>query len=286
MIKDETIQKVYEQVVEPNEPVLKTGFYDLDEILKGIEKSSLITIGARPAMGKTAFMTNLMLNLLEQKKKCLYFSLEMSEIRVVKRLIGQIGEIDSMLMSSPGQIATRKKEIEKFTEALNKITKYDLTIFDGAMNIKDIKEKIEEEKPDCVFIDYLQLIQYSGKKARTEAIDDIMTELKNTAKENNCTIFLTSQLSRALENRYDKRPMLSDLRDSGSIENISDVVLFIYRDDYYNSVSDENDEDYLQNKGEADIIVAKNKYGPTDYVKLLFRSSIMKFLEPVRHELF
>lgn len=286
MIKDETIQKVYEQVVEPNEPVLKTEFYDLDEILKGIEKSSLITIGARPAMGKTAFMTNLMLNLLKQKKKCLYFSLEMCETQLVKRLIGQIGEIDSMLMSSPGQIATQKKEIEKFTEALNKITKYDLTIVDDAMNIKDIKEKIEDEKADFVFIDYLQLIQSSGKKSRNEAIDDIMRELKNIAKENNCMIFLTSQLSRALESRCDKRPMLSDLRESGSIENLSDVVIFIYREDYYNSGYDESNEDYVQNKGKADIIVAKNKYGPVCYINLLFRSSIMKFLEPVRHDWF
>lgn len=286
MIKDETIQKVYIQVVEPNEPALKTGFYDLDETLSGIEKSSLITIGARPAMGKTCFMTNIMLNLLEQKKKCLYLSLEMSEIQVVKRLIGQTGEIDSRLIRSPGQIATRKKLMEKFTEALNKITKYDLTIVDDAMNIKDIKEKIEEEKADFVFIDYLQLIHSSGKKSRNEAIDDIMRELKNIAKENNCMIFLTSQLSRAVESRCDKRPMLSDLRESGSIENLSDVVIFIYRDDYYNSGCDENDEDYVQNKGKADIIVAKNKYGTTDYVKLLFRSSIMKFLEPVRHDWF
>ena len=109
-------------------------------------------------------------------------------------------------------------------------------------------------------------------------------DLKQIAKENNCIIFISSQLSRALESRFDKRPMLSDLRESGNIENISDVVMFIYRDEYYKAYVD--DEDYALNKGEAEIIVAKNKMGPICTVKLLFRSPIAKFLEPVHYDLF
>lgn len=282
MIKKEILEKVAYQILEGNEIVLKTGFRDLDEVLSGVEKSSVITIGARPAMGKTCFMTSIMFNLLEQNKKCLYFSLEMSEEQLLTRLLAQVGEIDAQMMHNKAAMAM-PKYIEKFVNALNKIKDYDLTISDDANHIEQIKEGIEKEKPEFVFIDYLQLIQYSGRKSRVEQIDEIMRSLKTIAKENDCMIFLTSQLSRALESRYDKRPLLSDLRESGSIENLSDVVIFIHRDDYYNSA---DDEDYALNKGKADIIVAKNKYGPTCAINLLFRCSIMKFLEPVKNELF
>ena len=122
------------------------------------------------------------------------------------------------------------------------------------------------------------------KKQRSEAITNIMLDLKQIAKENNCIIFISSQLSRALESRCDKRPMLSDLRESGDIENISDVVLLIYRDEYYKACVD--DEDYALNKGKAEIIVAKNKMGATAIIELLFRSPIAKFLEPIQYDLF
>ena len=135
-----------------------------------------------------------------------------------------------------------------------------------------------------MFIDYLQLLETPRKKQRSEAITNIMLDLKQTAKENNCIIFISSQLSRALETRYDKRPMLSDLRESGDIENISDVVMFIYREEYYKCSFDE--EDYALNKGKAEIIVAKNKMGAVCTIELLFRSPIAKFLEPVHYDVF
>ena len=111
-----------------------------------------------------------------------------------------------------------------------------------------------------------------------------MLDLKQTAKENDCIIFISSQLSRALETRYDKRPMLSDLRESGDIENISDVVMFIYRDEYYESYA--NEEDYALNKGKAEIIIVKNKMGAVGTIELLFRSPIAKFLEPIIYDVF
>lgn len=283
MIKNEVLEKVYESIFEEKPPVLQTGFRDLDTILSGVENSSLITIGARPAMGKTSFATNIMLNLLEQNKKCLFFSLEMSEEQAIKRLLGQIGEVDSMLLRNPDGILRRKQSVEKIAEALNKISKYDLTIIDDAHDTDGIKEQIEQIKPEFVFIDYLQLIDVPSKKPRSESFEKVMRDLKKIAKDNNCIIFMTSQLSRALESRIDKRPLLSDLRESGAIENISDVVMFIYREDYYTN-PDYNEEDYARVKGQVEIIVAKNRGGCVDTIRLLFRSSIMKFLEPPQPE--
>ena len=283
MIKNEVLEKVYESIFEEKPPVLQTGFRDLDTILSGVENSSLITIGARPAMGKTSFATNIMLNLLEQNKKCLFFSLEMSEEQAIKRLLGQIGEVDSMLLRNLDGILRRKQSVEKIAEALNKISKYDLTIIDDVHNADEIKEQIEQIKPEFVFIDYLQLIDVPSKKPRSESFEKVMRDLKKIAKDNNCIIFMTSQLSRALESRCDKRPLLSDLRESGAIENISDVVMFIYREDYYTN-PDYDEEDYARLKGQAEIIVAKNRGGCVDTIRLLFRSSIMKFLEPPQPE--
>ena len=283
MIKKEVLEKVCESIFEEKPPVLQTGFKDLDIILNGVENSNLITIGARPAMGKSSFATNIMLNLLEQNKKCLFFSLELSEELLIKRLLCQIGEVDAHLLKMPNEISKREKKIEKIMKALDKLSKYDLTIYDEHFNVEDIKEKIEQVKPEFVFIDYLQLIEVPPKKPRSESYEKVMRDLKKIAKDNNCIIFITSQLSRALESRCDKRPLLSDLRESGAIENISDVVMFIYRDDYYNSCSD---EDYAINKGTAEIIVAKNKYGTMATIRLLFRSSILKFLEPESYDVF
>ena len=278
MITNEVLAKVCESIFEEKPPVLQTGFRDLDNVLSRVENSSLITIGARPAMGKTSFMTNIMLNLLEQNKKCLFFSLEMSEEQLIKKLLCQIGEVDTQLLSIPNEIS--KRNAEKIAEALNKISKYDLTIIDNSHNVAEIKEQIEQVKPEFVFIDYLQLIDVPSKKPRSESFEKVMRELKQIAKDNNCIIFMTSQLSRALECRCDKRPMLSDLRESGAIENISDIVMFIYREDYYNNPA-YDEEDYARKKGQADIIVAKNREGCVCTVRLLFRCSIMKFFNPV-----
>ena len=283
MIKNDVLEKVCESIFEEKPPVLQTGFKDLDIVLSGVENSNLITIGARPAMGKSSFATNIMLNLLEQNKKCLFFSLELSEKLLIKRLLCQIGEVDAHLLKMPNEISKREKNVEKIMKALDKLSKYDLTIYDEHCNVENIKEKIEQVKPEFVFIDYLQLIDVPPKKPRSESYEKVMRDLKKIAKDNNCIVFITSQLSRALESRYDKRPLLSDLRESGAIENISDVVIFIYRDDYYSSCCD---EDYAMNKGTAEIIVAKNKYGTMATIRLLFRSSIMKFLEPESYDVF
>lgn len=282
MIDKEILEKTFKQITEGNAEKLITGFNDLDSVLYGVEKGSLITIGGRPSIGKTAFMTSILYNFLKQDKKCLLFSLEMSISRYLKRLIAQVGEIELCSLNNNEFLDDRKKE--KIKTALDIISSFDLSIFDDTYKLDEIRNKIEAEKPEYVFIDYLQLLDTPRKKQRSEAITNIMLDLKQTAKENNCIIFINSQLSRALETRYDKRPMLSDLRESGDIENISDIVLLIYRDEYYKAYVD--DEDYALNKGKAEIIVAKNKMGAICTIELLFRSPIAKFLEPIHYDVF
>lgn len=282
MIDKEILEKTFKQITEGNAEKLITGFNDLDSVLYGVEKGSLITIGGRPSIGKTAFMTSILYNFLKQDKKCLLFSLEMSISRYLKRLIAQVGEIELCSLNNNEFLDDRKKE--KIKTALDIISSFDLSIFDDTYKLDEIRNKIEAEKPEYVFIDYLQLLDTPRKKQRSEAITNIMLDLKQTAKENNCIIFINSQLSRALETRYDKRPMLSDLRESGDIENISDVVMFIYRDEYYKAYVD--DEDYALNKGKAEIIIAKNKMGAVCTIELLFRSPIAKFLEPIHYDVF
>lgn len=282
MIDKEILDKTFKQITEGNAERFITGFNYLDAVLSGVEKGNLIVIGGRPAMGKTAFMTSILYNLLKSDKKCIVFSLEMSINQYLKRLIAQVGEIELFSLNNNELLNDRKNE--EIKTALDIISSFDLTVFDDKYKIDEIRNKIETEKPEYVFIDYLQLLETPRKKQRSEAITNIMLDLKQTAKENNCIIFISSQLSRALETRYDKRPMLSDLRESGDIENISDVVLLIYRDEYYKACVD--DEDYALNKGKAEIIIAKNKMGAVGTIELLFRSPIAKFLEPIIYDVF
>ena len=271
MIEKEILEKVTSQILEKKQPILQTGFSDLDSILSGLENSSIIAIGARPSMGKTAFITAIMLNLLEQKKKCLLFSLEMSKSKFIKRLIPPITEIEATKIYA-NQNQLNSQENNEITSAIEKISNFDLTIVDTSADIEQIKEHIESIKPEIVFIDYLQLIKLPNDVERDFAISNFMKELKVIAKQNNCIVFITSQLSRKVERRDFKWPMLCDLKESGSLEDISDVVLFVYREEYYN-----REDEYYKDK--AQIIVAKNKNGFAGTVDLLFKANIIKFLE-------
>lgn len=283
MIENEILEQISNQIFEEHQAVLQTGFRDLDMMLSNIEKSGLIVIGSRPAMGKSSFALCIMQNILKQNKKCLLFSLDMSTQETIKRMLVQLSEIDSYTVTSNEKLKERQYYKNKIKNCIDTIRNYDLTIEDKNVSINDIEEQIKLMKPEFVFINYLQLINVSEKKPRSESWEIIVNKLKNIAKENECIIFMTSQLSRALESRIDKRPLLSDLRESGAIENIADVVMFIYRDEYYNTAQD---EDYAYHKGRAEIIIAKNKNGPVGTVNLLFRSSIMKFMEPICDDTF
>ena len=280
----ELIYSVYEALESRyrNTPCFQTGFFDLDDLLSLREKGVLITIGARPAMGKTSFMYNIMQNVAKQGKKCLLFSLEMSKELVTHRLLASVAEVDNLRLRSGNMQAS---DWEKLADAMNTLIDEPIFLEDKpALMVEEMEEKIKELKPEVVFIDYLQLVETSGKRDRCGQIDHIMKELKRISDENEIIIFISSQLSRALEQRIDKHPMLSDLRDSGSVENISDIVIFIYRSEYYNNNSD--DEYAVWRRGEAEIIVAKNRFGSVGTVLLKFASHITKFVNPVKVEWF
>ena len=274
MLDKKLLQDVWGDLENQNKTFFKTGFEDLDCIL-GIQeqKGALITIGARPAMGKTTFMLSIMENILLKNKRCLYFSLEMSKEQLITRLLFEIAEI-SFIKSKMNNMD--EKDWEKLSDAMNNLLMWDLKIDDNSgIKTEEIETAIKEQQPDVVFIDYLQLMDGKRKQDRCTQIEEIIKDLKRIAKENGVVIVIASQLSRAVENRCDKRPMLSDLRDSGSIENLSDVVIFLYRDEYYNF----REDDDIHPKGEAEVIIAKNKFGACGYIYLTFKSNIPKFYQ-------
>ena len=272
MINKEILAEIWDDIENKDKKYFKIGFEELDEILKIEEgKGAIITIGARPAMGKTALALSFLEKILEQNKKVLAFSLEMSEKQFIKRFFALNAEVDLMRLKT-GYLST--SDYEKLSQSLNNLENFDLTISDLAVTTDEIEEKIKEIKPAVVLIDYLQLIEGKRKTDRVTQIDNIMRDLKRIAKEHGIVIFILSQLSRALESRYDKRPLLSDFRESGSIENTSDVVIFIYRPDYYSKNDDDNE---IRVNGETEIIVAKNRFGPVDTSHMCFKANIAKF---------
>ena len=274
MLDKKLLQDVWGDLENQNKTFFKTGFEDLDCIL-GIQeqKGALITIGARPAMGKTTFILSILENILLKNKRCLYFSLEMSKEQVITRLLFHIAEI-SFIKSKMNNMD--EKDWEKLSDAMNNLLMWDLKIDDNSgIKTEEIETAIKEQQPDVVFIDYLQLMDGKRKQDRCTQIEEIIKDLKRIAKENGVVIIIASQLSRAVENRCDKRPLLSDLRESGAIENISDVVIFLYRDEYYNF----REDDELHPKGETEVIIAKNKFGTCGYIHLTFKSNILKFYQ-------
>ena len=260
-----------------------SGFYDLDNLYtNGFQKSDLIIIAARPAMGKTSLALNIAQNVaLVENVPVAIFSLEMSREQLTQRLLGAEAEVDA------GRIKTgdlNSKDWDKLAMAMDKFSQSKLYIDDTAgCTITDLRAKcrrlaMAEKDLGLIVIDYLQLIEGSSREDRMQQISSISRGLKILAKELNVPIIALSQLSRAVENRTDKRPMLSDLRESGSIEQDADIVMFIYRDDYYKTSSDEDEAaERALSKGEAEILIAKNRNGPVGSIKLLFQNNITKF---------
>ena len=268
-----------------------TDFYDLDVYTNGLQKSDLIILAARPAMGKTAFALNIAQNVaLKSKVPVAIFSLEMSKDQLAQRLMCSEAEVDTQRLKTGNMQA---KDWQKMADAMAKLSEAKIYIDDTAgCTITDIRAKcrrlaMAEKDLGLIVIDYLQLIEGTGREDRMQQISSISRGLKILAKELNIPIIALSQLSRAVEGRTDKRPMLSDLRESGSIEQDADIVMFIYRDEYYkNANDDEDDAEKAANKGEAEIIIAKHRNGPVGTVKLLFQGSITKFKNPIKTDVF
>lgn len=254
---------------------ISTGFYDLDSRTAGLQKSDLVLIAARPSMGKTAFVLNIAeFVAIRNHIPTAVFSLEMSRIQLAKRLISMNSKVDSQRIRV-GNLAD--DEWGKITESTILLGESALVIDDtpgisvSALRSKCRKLKIENDL-GLVIIDYLQLMSGSGSRksdSRQNEIAEISRSLKALAREIDCPVIALSQLSRAVESREDKRPMLSDLRESGAIEQDADVVMFLYRDEYYNKDSDD--------KGTAEVIIGKQRNGPTCTVRLKWLAEYTKF---------
>jgi len=253
---------------------ISTGFNDLDELTSGLQPSDLIIVAARPSMGKTAFSVNIAeAAALRGKKAVAIFSMEMSSSQLALRLISSIGRIHAQHLRN-GDL--EEEDWPRVTNAIAILSEAKIFIDDtpglSPVELRSRSRRLHREHGGLglIVIDYLQLMQVPGNKEnRATEISEISRSLKGLAKELNVPVIALSQLNRSLEQRADKRPMMSDLRESGAIEQDADVIMFIYRDEYYNKESPD--------KGLAEIIIGKQRNGPTDTVKLTFLGHYTKF---------
>ena len=257
-------------------PGLSTGLRDLDTKINGLNKSDLLLIAARPAMGKTSFALNIGLNVAKKYKSTVaFFSLEMSREQLAMRLVSGESFVDSQ------KLATGKLSEEEWTKlcmASAALSQTDIRVDDNpSITVAEMNAKLRRvDNLGLVIIDYLQLMSGSGYgkgggENRVQVVGEISRSLKIMAKELNVPVICLSQLSRAVESRTDKRPIMSDLRESGAIEQDADCILFLYRDDYYNPNTEE--------KNVAECIVSKNRHGETGTVKLQWLPQFTTFAD-------
>lgn len=275
-----------EKLSQPGADTLRvpTGISDLDEVIFGLNKTDLILLAARPGMGKTSFALNIVRHAaLHAGKKVAFFSLEMSKEQLVMRLLSSEALVASEKLRS-GKL--QDNDWRKIAEASDVLSRAELYFDDTpGITVPEMKARLRRlGNVDLVAIDYLQLMS-SGRRSenRVQEISEITRNLKILAKEFDVPVLTLSQLSRSTESRAGHKPMLSDLRDSGSIEQDADIVMFLYRDDYY---KDEEKEDSSKDNNESECIVAKNRHGRTDTVKLHWQGEFTRFTgqEVVRRE--
>jgi replicative DNA helicase len=276
--KDSLIMELYESLYEERAglPGVNTGFPALNGLTGGWKEGELIILAARPSMGKTALAIQLAWECTREEGVSLLFSLEMSSKQIIQRLLCNLSDINMMKWHNPYKYLS-KEEMPRMQEALNSVYKANLSLSEnGLITLMEIRKRImnmrreHPTEPFLVVIDYLQLINVKERFDRHDLmIGHITKQLKSMAKEFGIPIILLSQLSRGVESRDDKRPRLSDLRDSGNIEQDADIVLFLYRDEYYNSGS--------ETANEVEVKVAKNRNGPVGTVKLWFKKESGQF---------
>ena len=283
----EPVAEAFEKVVKLSEEKreivgLPTGYIDLDRMTSGFQPDQLIILAARPSVGKTAFALNIAQNVgTKSKVPVIVFSLEMGAVDLVFRMICAEGNIHASNLKT-GQLT--EEEWKSFTVATDTLKDAPIFIDDSAgIKVSEIRAKcrrLKQENDDLglIVIDYLQLIEGNGKENRQQEVSEISRQLKMLAKELECPIIALSQLSRGLEQRQNKRPILSDIRESGSIEQDADIVAFLYREYYHQQEGDEeegNEDDLPDNT--VEVILAKNRSGARDTVKLLFKKEYNKF---------
>jgi len=254
---------------------VRTGFYDLDRMTAGLQPGDLIVLAARPSMGKTAFALNIGEHVAVQEGlPVVVFSMEMGASQLALRMVGSLGRIDQQHLRTG---ALKDDEWGRLSEAVDRLGKAPMFIDESpALTASELRARARRQARQCgrlglIIIDYLQLMSGSGgnEENRATVIGEISRGLKGLAKELKCPVIALSQLNRSVETRTDKRPMMSDLRESGAIEQDADVIMFIYRDDYYNKDSKE--------PGVAEIIIGKQRNGPTGDIKLTFLKPLTKF---------
>lgn len=267
----EQIEKLYEKKTKVTG--IASGFSDLDSYTSGFHPSDLIVVAARPSMGKTSFALSIAQNIaLNEKIPVALFSLEMSRHQLVQRLMCSEGRVDSQNLRT-GHL--KEEDWAKLSSAVGRLAEAPIFIDDTPnITIMEIRAKarrlVTKQDLGLIVVDYLQLMQGGARSEnRQQEISEISRALKILGRELDVPVMAVSQLSRAVEQRTDKRPMLSDLRESGAIEQDADLVLFIYRDDYYNRDSEE--------KGVAEIHIAKHRNGPTGTLKLVFLEHYTRF---------
>lgn len=260
---------------------LPTGFRDLDRMTSGLQPSDLILVAARPSMGKTAFTLNIAQNVgVRQHKTVAFFSLEMSQEQLVQRLLCQIAHIDSQKLRT-GQLNS-DEEWTRLTDACDKLYESPIYIDDTpGISVAEMRSKARRLKSEhgltSIIVDYLQLMQGRNAESRQQEISEISRSLKALARELKVPLIALSQLSRSVESRQDKRPMLSDLRESGALEQDADIVSFLYREDYYDKET--------ENQHITEVILAKHRNGPVGSVKLYFKNEFTLFLNlDTQHE--
>ncbi|MAD41213.1 MAG: replicative DNA helicase [Arcobacter sp.] len=273
-----------------------TGFEDLDRKTTGFNEGDLIIIAARPAMGKTALVLNMALKNVEAKKGVIFFSLEMPAEQLMLRMLAAKTSIPLQNLRKGDMSDNEWSQLSGAFEDLN--TKKLFVDDGGSININQLRARVrklaqnEDNNISLVIIDYLQLMQGTGGKDRHQEVSDISRGLKMLAREMKIPIIALSQLNRGLENRPDKRPMLSDLRESGAIEQDADIIMFVYRDDVYKERDEARKEKEAKDKGEeykssfvnkpveeAEIIIGKQRNGPIGTVKLDFQKALTRFID-------
>ena len=252
---------------------IPSGFTSIDNMIVGMNAGDLILIGARPSMGKTAFALNIAMNAAARKKTVVMFQLEMSKEQIVSRLLSSEAFIDGNKIKSG---ILNDDDWSKIMKAASRMSECEIYLDDNpSITVTGMKAKLRKlRKFDLVIIDYLQLMQTEkgNNGNRVQEISEISRNLKIMAKELGVPVITCAQLSRGPESRDDKRPMLSDLRDSGAIEQDADVVMFLYRDDYYN-------KEKIEKHNRAEIIFAKNRHGATGKVEVGFEGKYTRFYD-------
>ncbi|NEW62472.1 replicative DNA helicase [Granulicatella sp. zg-ZJ] len=259
---------------------ISTGYIDLDKMTTGLHPEELVILAARPAVGKTAFVLNIAQNVATKSNGTVaIFSLEMGAESLVNRMLCAEGNIDAGHMRT-GNLTD--EEWDNLFIAMGSLSRANIYIDDTpGIKVSEIRAKcrrlVQEKKElDLIVIDYLQLIEGTGRENRQQEVSEISRQLKKIAKELKVPVIALSQLSRGVEQRQDKRPVLSDIRESGSIEQDADIVAFLYRDDYYQRDTDNSEEETIENNI-VEVIIEKNRSGARGTVKLLFKKEFNKF---------